>query len=72
MEAVTETLFEAFAEGEILTEDNTYDKMTEAFAEYEENAKTGNFDADKLSCLQYAAMRAVFYAGVKAVRSLMR
>lgn len=68
--AVTEALFSAFAEGEILTEDSTYMKMTEEFAEGAEQAKAGTLDGDSLYCLQYAAMRAGFYAGINAMRSL--
>ena len=71
MESVKETLFQAFAEGEILTEDNTYSKMTEKLASIEDKAKGGKFDIDDLSCLQYAAMQAGFYAGMNAMRALL-
>jgi|GEM_PF-964216 len=71
MESVKETLFEAFAQGEILTEDSTYSKMTEEFANIEDKAKNGRFDIDDISCLQYAAMQAGFYAGMNAMRALL-
>lgn len=71
METVTEALFNAFAEGEILTEDSTYRKMMEEFAEGAEQVKTGTMDDESLFCLQYVAMRAGFYAGINAMRSVI-
>ena len=71
MESVKETLFEAFAQGEILTEDSTYSKMTEELASIEDKANGGKFDMDDISCLQYAAMQAGFYAGMNAMRALL-
>lgn len=72
METVTVTgaLFEAFATGEILTDDKTYSAMMEEFNETLEHMEAGTIDEDTLSCLQYAAMRAGFYAGISAIRNL--
>lgn len=67
METITEILFSAFVETGSLKEDNTYNEMTEEF----KNAKAEKITDDNLACLQYAAMRAGFYAGVNAVRSLL-
>ena len=71
MESIKETLFQAFAEGEILTGDNTYSKMTAELANLEQKIKAGKFDIDDLCSLQYVAMRAGFYAGMNAMRSLI-
>lgn len=68
--AVTEVLFDAFAEGEILTSSDTYKKMTEEFEESAVLMKTGKLDEEGLYSLQYAALRAGFYAGITAMRSL--
>lgn len=73
METITvmEALFNAFAEGEVLNDDPTRADMAEEFAEGIKHLKAGNMDEDNLYCLQYAAMKAGFYAGVKAVSSLL-
>lgn len=70
MITVTGALFEAFATGEILTDDVTYSAMMEEFGGAAGRMQAGTMDEDTLSCLQYAAMRAGFYAGISAMRTL--
>lgn len=63
-------LFDTFAEGEALTNDKTYKIMVEEFSRVSKLLVTGEIDEDELALLQYASMKAGFYAGIKAARSL--
>lgn len=71
LQALTEVIFEAFATGEIATEDWTYKVFLKVSNEINEQLKAGKIDADDLANLQYTALRAGFYVGMNVLRSMI-
>lgn len=67
---VISVLFEACMNGE-MKDPETYRTMQKEIESSLKHLQAGDLQDDDLSCLQYASMKAGFYAGVYAMKSLV-
>ena len=63
-------LFNAFLNGD-MNDTETYQTMLQEFSNMQEHLQKGDLNDDDLSMLQYASMKAGFFAGIYTMKSLI-